>query len=166
MTFIFSLVLVGSLFATFSIIVRAVIQEEQEDSFIKKLPLGDSGEVLIAIYAGLLIVFVIMSVTKPIKVSTASYTAIVFLNGMLMSLVTLMSIYYAYIFTMKSEKERNEDNRIKDGTQNEEEENPFFEIVNKVTVILAVVTLFASYFIPMLLNINRIKICRYLMGVL
>jgi chitin synthase len=162
MTFIFSLILVGSLFATFSIIVKAVLNEEQDNSILETLGLDGSGEILIAIYAGLLIVFVIMAVTKPIKVSTASYTAIVFLNGFLMSLVTLMSIYYAYIFTMKDGEDRNEDNRVKDDSG---DENPFFEIVNKVTVILAVVTLFASYFIPIIININKIKICRYIIGV-
>ena len=69
LNFVFSLMLVGSLFASYFIFIEASFDEE---SSLTKT-------VLFGIYPALIIIFIIMSITKPIEVSTASYTIMVIL---------------------------------------------------------------------------------------
>ena len=72
--FVFTLLLVGSLFATFSIFIRAFFDSEECDEF-------GGAKAFETIYLGLLFVFILMSITKPIEKSNIAYTALVLIFG-------------------------------------------------------------------------------------
>mmetsp|Transcript_18218 Transcript_18218/g.20396 ORF Transcript_18218/g.20396 Transcript_18218/m.20396 type:complete len:91 (+) Transcript_18218:730-1002(+) len=65
--FIFSLLLVGSLYATFSIFIRAFFDDDDCDSFsgARAFEIG---------YLALLFVFILMAITKPISKSGWIYS--------------------------------------------------------------------------------------------
>ena len=74
MNFLFSLILVGSLYATYSIFIRSFFTNEDCSSF-------GGATAFETAYLLILFVFTLMSITKPIEKSTIPYTIIVFLFG-------------------------------------------------------------------------------------
>jgi hypothetical protein len=72
--FIFTLTLVGSLFASFSIFIRAFFDDEECDDF------GGARAFEVA-YLALLFVFILMAITKPISKSGWIYSLFVVIFG-------------------------------------------------------------------------------------
>ena len=74
-SFVFSLLLVGSLFATFSIFIRSFFNEDDCDKF-------GGAKAFETAYLGILFVFTLMSITKPIEKSQTAYTFMVIIFGL------------------------------------------------------------------------------------
>jgi chitin synthase len=87
LNFIFTLVLVGSLYATFSIFIRSFFKQEECKSI--------SGARIFEIaYLALLFVFALMAITKPISRSNSIYTIYVIIFGIFIFVSIGFSIIY------------------------------------------------------------------------
>lgn len=128
LNFVFSLLLVGSLFATFSIFIRSFFDDEDCSSF-------GGARAFETAYLGILFIFTLMSITKPIEKSTAAYTLMVIIFGCFIFISLGFGIKYFW-------------------------EESKGEIVG----YLMVITLVSSYIVPPLLNITRMNHCKYLVG--
>jgi cellulose synthase/poly-beta-1,6-N-acetylglucosamine synthase-like glycosyltransferase len=129
LNFVFSLMLVGSLFASYSIFIRSNFEKSCEDF--------NEATILEALYAGLLIVFVIVSITKPIQLSTATFNGLVILFGIFI----FISLGFGLVYFWK-------------------------EQLNTFAGFLMIFTLLGVYIIPLVLNFHRLNIWKYLVGAL
>jgi cellulose synthase/poly-beta-1,6-N-acetylglucosamine synthase-like glycosyltransferase len=128
LNFVFSLMLVGSLFATFSIFIRSFFEDEQCDTF-------GGARAFETAYLGILFIFTLMSITKPIEKSAAAYTVMVILFGIFI----FVSIGFGFKYFWEETK-------------------------GEIVGYLMIVTLASSYFVPPLLNLTRINFCKYIVG--
>ena len=120
-SFIFSLLLVGSLFATFSIFIRSFFTDESCSSFgVAKL--------FESLYLGILFVFTLMSITKPIQESNLIYSLIIYAFGIFI----FISFGFGFKFFWEESK-------------------------NNVIGYLLILTMISSYFVPWLLNCFKIN---------
>jgi chitin synthase len=87
LNFIFTLVLVGSLYATFSILIRSFFDDEECDAV-------SPARVFELVYLALLFVFVLMAITKPISKSGSIYTIYVIIFGVFI----FASIGFSFVY--------------------------------------------------------------------
>jgi len=128
MNFIFSLLLVGSLFATFSIFIRSFFSSESCNAF-------GGARAFESAYLGILFMFTLMSITKPIEKSAFAYTSMVILFGIFIFISIGFGLKYFW-----------------DETKGE------------IVGVLLALTIALSYIVPPLLNFTRINFCKYFLG--
>ena len=129
-SFIFSLLLVGSLFATFSIFIRSFFTDESCSSFgVAKL--------FESLYLGILFVFTLMAITKPIQESNLIYSLIIYAFGIFI----FISFGFGIRFFWEESK-------------------------NNVIGYLLILTMISSYFVPWLLNCFKINPIKYICGII
>jgi len=130
LNFIFSILLVGSLYASFTIFIKAFFEDDDCDqiSYAKGFTYG---------YLCLLFVFVLMALTKPISKSGKIYTWYVVIFGIFI----FISIGFGFSYFWD-------------------------EDTNIYVAILLTATLIGSYIIPPILNINRMNLWKYFIGVI
>ena len=129
-SFIFSLLLVGSLFATFSIFIRSFFSDEDCSSFgVAKL--------FESLYLGILFVFTLMAITKPIQESNLIYSLIIYAFGIF--------IFISFGFGVKFFWE---------------------ESKNSAVGIVLAATLVISYVVPWVLNCTKMNPFKYILGII
>ena len=89
LNFVFSLVLVGSLYASFSIFIRAYFDTEACDEF-------GGARAFETAYLALLFVFILMAITKPINQSGWIYTIFVIIFGIFIFISIGVGMKYFY----------------------------------------------------------------------
>jgi chitin synthase len=129
LNFVFSLLLVGSLFATFSIFIRSFFDNEDCSSF-------GGARAFETMYLGILFIFTLMSITKPIEKSTAAYTLMVILFGIFVFISLSFGVRYFWT-----------------------------EQRGEVVGYLMMGTLLGSYLVPIILNCTRLNPIKYFVGV-
>ena len=129
-SFIFSLLLVGSLFATFSIFIRSKFTDEDCSSF-------GVAKIFDSLYLGILFVFTLMAITKPIQESNLIYSLIIYAFGIFI----FISFGFGIIFFW------------------EESESRYIGYLLSLTMV-------SSYFVPWLLNCCKINPFKYIFGII
>jgi len=127
--FVFSLLLVGSLFASFSIFIRAFFKGENCDEF-------GGAKAFETAYLGLLFVFILMSITKPIEKSNTAYTTLVIIFGTFI----FVSIGFGFKYFWEESK-------------------------NTIVGYLLLFSLLGSYLVPPILNCTRMSVWKYFLGI-
>lgn len=120
--FIFSLLLVGSLYASFSVLIRSYFTDENCSTF-------GAAKGFETFYLGILFVFTLMSITKPIEKSATAYTFMVLLFGVF--------VFISLGFGLKYFWEQQRDQYVG---------------------YLLAVTMLGGYIVPYVLNCPRINI--------
>lgn len=130
--FVFSLLLVGSLYASFSIFIRAYFESDNKDCEAISEARGFE-----LVYLALLFIFILLAITKPITQSGWIYSWFVIIFGIFI----FISVGLGIKFFIE-------------------------ETTNKYVAFVLIATLVGSYTLPLLLNFNRMNLCKYFFGVI